>query len=116
MFDRIKEAGNALRPSFVKMPRSESLTLPAVFLCPAEDDLSGFAPKLLSLSPDGLRVPIARACKDDPAKQAATDNGFIESSVVSRLHAFIWAEGGKVIEVNEVYPNLVGIRSERSIP
>lgn len=72
--------------------------LPAVFLYPAEEDLSTFAPKLLSLAPAGVRVPIARACKDDAAKQAGRDNGFIDSSVLSRLHAEIWAEGGKVIE------------------
>lgn len=72
--------------------------LPAVFLYPADDDLSAFAPKLLSLAPDGVRAQIARACKDDSSKLAGPNNGFIESSVLSRLHAELWAEGGKVIK------------------
>lgn len=72
-------------------------TLPAVFLYPAEDDLSGFAPKLLSLAP-GVRVQIARADTDNAAKQVGTNNGFIQSYVLSRLHAELWAEGRKVIE------------------
>jgi hypothetical protein len=63
---------------------------PALYLYPLNDS---FVPKHISLA-GGQRVKIGRQtnAKTVPAER----NGFFDSKVLSRQHAEVWEEGGKV--------------------
>ena len=64
---------------------------PALFLYPTNDS---FIPKMISLAPSGNRVKIGRQTntKTVPGER----NGYFDSKVLSRQHAEVWEEGGKV--------------------
>lgn len=66
-------------------------TGPALFLYPTNDS---FVPKMISLTPTGNRVKIGRQTntKTVPGER----NGYFDSKVLSRQHAEVWEEGGKV--------------------
>jgi hypothetical protein len=65
---------------------------PALFLYPNNDS---FVPKMISLVPSGNRVKIGRQtnAKTMPGER----NGYFDSKVLSRQHAEVWEEGGKVL-------------------
>lgn len=64
---------------------------PALFLYPTNDS---FVPKMISLAPSGNRIKIGRQTntKTVPGER----NGYFDSKVLSRQHAEVWEEGGKV--------------------
>lgn len=67
-----------------------SLPYPALYLYPLNDS---FVPKHIALS-HGQHVKIGRQTN---AKTAPGErNGFFDSKVLSRQHAEVWEEGGKV--------------------
>ncbi|KAH8914152.1 SMAD/FHA domain-containing protein, partial [Atractiella rhizophila] len=77
-------------PSTTTNSNSRSI-YPSLHLTPINDS---FVPKQISLSPPGTRVRIGRQTN---AKTAPNDrNGYFESKVLSRMHAEVWYEGGKV--------------------
>ncbi|KDQ10943.1 hypothetical protein BOTBODRAFT_35721 [Botryobasidium botryosum FD-172 SS1] len=65
--------------------------LPALFLLPLNDS---FIPKQISLAPGVGRVKIGRQtnAKTVPGER----NGYFDSKVLSRQHAEVWEEGGKI--------------------
>lgn len=65
--------------------------LPSLYLYPLNDS---FVPKHIALSTPGQRVKIGRQtnAKTTPGER----NGYFDSKVLSRAHAEIWEEGGKV--------------------
>lgn len=67
-----------------------SVPYPALYLYPLNDS---FIPKHISLI-NGQRVKIGRQtnAKTVPAER----NGYFDSKVLSRQHAEVWEEGGKV--------------------
>ncbi len=99
----LKEKGNppgtrSLHRPYAKMPApltqsSPTLlsALPALYLYPLNDS---FVPKHIALSTPGQRVKIGRQtnAKTTPGER----NGYFDSKVLSRAHAEIWEEGGKV--------------------
>jgi hypothetical protein len=68
-----------------------SVTLPALYLYPIDDS---FVPKHISLA-GNQRVKIGRQtnAKSIPGER----NGFFDSKVLSRQHAEVWEENGKVL-------------------
>ncbi|KAF8315405.1 hypothetical protein DL93DRAFT_2196684 [Clavulina sp. PMI_390] len=64
---------------------------PALFLYPTNDS---FVPKMISLTPSGNRVKIGRQTntKTVPGER----NGYFDSKVLSRQHAEVWEENGKI--------------------
>lgn len=72
--------------------------LPALYLYPLNDS---FIPKHIHL-PQGQRIKIGRQTN---AKTAPGErNGFFDSKVLSRQHAEVWEESGKVIPVHFPFP------------
>ena len=71
-------------------PSAAPVPLPALYLYPLNDS---FVPKHISLV-NNQRVKIGRQtnAKTVPAER----NGFFDSKVLSRQHAEVWEEGGKV--------------------
>lgn len=71
-------------------PFFASLGYPALYLYPIDDS---FAPKHISLA-GGQRVKIGRQtnAKTIPGER----NGYFDSKVLSRQHAEVWEENGKV--------------------
>jgi hypothetical protein len=69
----------------------QQLPYPALYLYPLNDS---FVPKHISLA-NGVRVKIGRQtnAKTSPGER----NGYFDSKVLSRQHAEVWEEGGKVI-------------------
>lgn len=68
-----------------------NLAFPALYLYPLNDS---FIPKHISLNPTGQRVKIGRQtnAKTSPGER----NGYFDSKVLSRQHAEVWEENGKV--------------------
>ncbi|KAJ7641378.1 hypothetical protein FB45DRAFT_900052 [Roridomyces roridus] len=67
------------------------LAFPALYLYPLNDS---FVPKHISLTPPGQRVKIGRQtnAKTSPGER----NGYFDSKVLSRQHAEVWEENGKI--------------------
>lgn len=84
-------------------------SFPALFLFPTAENISVFEPKLLDLAKTGPSSPIGirRACADNQEKLAKQDNGYFVSFVMSRQHADVWAEDGKVGSKCASYGSLV---------
>lgn len=74
-------------------------SLPAVLLYPADDNKADFAPKLLSLPRDGTPLPFKRATCENDTSVARPDNAVFDSKVLSRAHAQLWTENGKVSDL-----------------
>lgn len=69
-------------------------TSPTLCIYPFDDDRS-FAVKRIPFSEDaGNRVLVGRSCKSETTP--TEENGFFNSKVLSRKHAEIWSEHGKV--------------------
>lgn len=64
---------------------------PALVLYPNNDS---FLPKTISLVPSGTRVKIGRQTNQKTVP--GQTNGYFDSKVLSRQHAEVWEEGGKV--------------------
>jgi hypothetical protein len=73
---------------------------PALYLYPLNDS---FVPKHITLH-NSQRVKIGRQtnAKTVPAER----NGYFDSKVLSRQHAEVWEEGGKVGSLHVPYPKL----------
>ena len=71
-------------------PSAAPVSLPALYLYPLNDS---FVPKHISLA-NNQRVKIGRQtnAKTVPAER----NGYFDSKVLSRQHAEVWEENGKV--------------------
>ncbi|KAI0077601.1 hypothetical protein K474DRAFT_1661536 [Panus rudis PR-1116 ss-1] len=84
--------------------------LPALYLYPLNDS---FIPKHISLA-NNQRVKIGRQtnAKTVPAER----NGFFDSKVLSRQHAEVWEEGGKIFIKDVKSSNGTFINSERLSP
>ena len=70
---------------------AETPALPALYMYPLN---GSFAPKRISLA-GGERVHFGRFCGTARTTPTRT-NGRFDSKVLSRQHADVWAEGGKV--------------------
>jgi hypothetical protein len=77
-------------PAPTTYPTSADALYPALHLYPLNDS---FIPKHITLL-NGQRVKIGRQtnAKTVPAER----NGYFDSEVLSRQHAEVWEEGGKV--------------------
>ncbi|KAF8916827.1 SMAD/FHA domain-containing protein, partial [Mucidula mucida] len=82
--------------------------LPALYLYPLNDS---FVPKHIALSTPGQRVKIGRQtnAKTTPGER----NGYFDSKVLSRAHAEIWEEGGKIYIKDVKSSNGTFINGER---
>ncbi|KAJ7625406.1 hypothetical protein B0H17DRAFT_907641, partial [Mycena rosella] len=87
------------------------LAWPALYLYPLNDS---FVPKHISLSPPGQRVKIGRQtnAKTSPGER----NGYFDSKVLSRQHAEVWEEGGKIFIKDVKSSNGTFINGERLSP
>ncbi|KAH9918687.1 uncharacterized protein B0H18DRAFT_1086818 [Fomitopsis serialis] len=95
---------------FSSPPHVVPVTLPALYLYPLNDS---FVPKHISLV-NNLRVKIGRQtnAKTVPAER----NGFFDSKVLSRQHAEVWEEGGKIYIKDVKSSNGTFINGERLSP
>ncbi|KAF8302618.1 SMAD/FHA domain-containing protein [Clavulina sp. PMI_390] len=86
---------------------------PALVLYPTTES-SGFSPKMIAFAPTSAAVPIGRAmsCSEMmvPAEQ---DNGYFPSKVMSRKHAQVWEENGKIFLRDVKSTNGTFINGER---
>lgn len=64
---------------------------PALHLTPLNDT---FVPKQIALSPIGSKIKIGRQTNAKTVPNGA--NGYFDSKVLSRMHAEVWSEQGKV--------------------
>ncbi|KIY72964.1 SMAD/FHA domain-containing protein [Cylindrobasidium torrendii FP15055 ss-10] len=82
--------------------------LPALYLYPLNDS---FVPKHISLATSGTRVKIGRQtnAKTTPGER----NGYFDSKVLSRAHAEIWEDGGKIFIKDVKSSNGTFINGER---
>ncbi|KAJ7208063.1 hypothetical protein GGX14DRAFT_455387 [Mycena pura] len=85
-----------------------TVALPALYLYPLNDS---FIPKHISLVPSGQRVKIGRQtnAKTSPGER----NGYFDSKVLSRQHAEIWEENGKIFIKDVKSSNGTFINGER---
>ncbi|SCV72927.1 BQ2448_6852 [Microbotryum intermedium] len=65
---------------------------PALHLLPLNDT---FVPKQISLYPPGQRIKVGRQTNAKTIPNGT--NGYFDSKVLSRMHAEVWAEDGKVL-------------------
>ncbi|KAJ7630249.1 SMAD/FHA domain-containing protein [Roridomyces roridus] len=72
---------------------STSPAFPALYLYPLND--SFFIPKQIALTTSGRRVQLGRKSSKTPLHLGKKQVDF-DSSVVSRVHAEVWQEGGKI--------------------
>lgn len=81
---------------------------PSLYLYPLNDS---FVPKQISLAPQNGRVKIGRQtnAKTVPGER----NGYFDSKVLSRQHAEIWEEGGKIFIKDVKSSNGTFINGER---
>ncbi|KAG8940332.1 hypothetical protein FRC00_013058, partial [Tulasnella sp. 408] len=81
---------------------------PSLYLYPLNDS---FVPKQISLAPQHGRVKIGRQtnAKTVPGER----NGYFDSKVLSRQHAEIWEEGGKIFIKDVKSSNGTFINGER---
>ncbi|KAH8926880.1 hypothetical protein BT69DRAFT_1207803, partial [Atractiella rhizophila] len=84
---------------------------PSLHLTPLNDT---FVPKQISLNPPGTRVKIGRQTN---AKTVPNDrNGYFDSKVLSRMHAEVWCEDGKVFIKDVKSSNGTFINGDRLSP
>ncbi|KAJ6589137.1 hypothetical protein B0H19DRAFT_1103020 [Mycena capillaripes] len=85
-----------------------NLAFPALYLYPLNDS---FIPKHISLHPPGQRVKIGRQtnAKTSPGER----NGYFDSKVLSRQHAEVWEENGKIFIKDVKSSNGTFINGER---
>ncbi|KAF7326400.1 Glycosyltransferase family 69 protein [Mycena venus] len=85
-----------------------NLAFPALYLYPLNDS---FIPKHISLNPPGQRVKIGRQtnAKTSPGER----NGYFDSKVLSRQHAEVWEENGKIFIKDVRSSNGTFVNSER---
>lgn len=94
-------------PAPTAVPPSHTPPIPALYLYPLNDS---FVPKHISLS-NGQRVKIGRQtnAKTVPGER----NGYFDSKVLSRQHAEVWEENGKVYIKDVKSSNGTFINGER---
>ncbi|KAH9822676.1 hypothetical protein DFH28DRAFT_461314 [Melampsora americana] len=84
------------------------LTFPALHLHPHNDT---FIPKQIALNPNGAKVKIGRQTNQKTVPNST--NGFFDSKVLSRAHAEVWTEDGKVLIRDVKSSNGTFINGER---
>ncbi|KAF7361238.1 FHA domain-containing protein [Mycena sanguinolenta] len=84
---------------------------PALCLHPLNDS---FIPKHISLNPSGQRVKIGRQtnAKTSPGER----NGYFDSTIMSRQHAEVWEENGKIFIQDVRSSNGTFVNGERLSP
>ncbi|ORY52707.1 hypothetical protein BCR35DRAFT_18771 [Leucosporidium creatinivorum] len=82
-------APSSSAPSGASAPSS---VFPALHLIPLNET---FVPKQISLNPPGARVKIGRQTNAKTIPNGS--NGYFDSKVLSRMHAEVWSEDGKVL-------------------
>ncbi|KAI8461249.1 hypothetical protein BY996DRAFT_4573705 [Phakopsora pachyrhizi] len=87
------------------------ITYPALHLHPVNDT---FIPKQIALNPNGQKVKIGRQTNQKTVPNAT--NGFFDSKVLSRMHAEVWTEGGKVLIRDVKSSNGTFINGDRLSP
>ncbi|MBW0481156.1 hypothetical protein O181_020871 [Austropuccinia psidii MF-1] len=84
---------------------------PALHLHPVNDT---FVPKQILLNPNGSRVKIGRQTSQKTVPNST--NGYFDSKVLSRMHAEVWTENGKVLIKDVKSSNGTFINGERLSP
>jgi len=84
------------------------LPFPALHLHPVNDT---FIPKQIVLNPNGAKVKIGRQTNQKSVPNST--NGFFDSKVLSRMHAEVWTENGKVLIRDVKSSNGTFINGER---
>ncbi|GAA5866455.1 hypothetical protein JCM8547_000630 [Rhodosporidiobolus lusitaniae] len=111
---RPRGAPNSLTPAQPAPPTtsaSPATVFPALHLTP----LNGtFVPKQISLDPPGTRVKIGRQTNAKTIPNGT--NGYFDSKVLSRAHAEVWSEDGKVFIKDVKSSNGTFINGERLSP
>ncbi|KAJ7902642.1 hypothetical protein B0H14DRAFT_2666979 [Mycena olivaceomarginata] len=94
-------------PAPFSNPQNNS-PFPALYLYPLNDS---FVPKHISLNPPGQRVKIGRQtnAKTSPGER----NGYFDSKVLSRQHAEVWEENGKIFIKDVKSSNGTFVNGER---
>lgn len=72
--------------------QAHHLAFPALHLHPHNNDT--FIPKQIALNPNGAKVKIGRQTNQKTVPNSL--NGYFDSKVLSRAHAEVWTEDGKV--------------------
>jgi pSer/pThr/pTyr-binding forkhead associated (FHA) protein len=100
---------NSTLPPTQTQPQPPTSTIfPALHLTPMNET---FIPKQISLSPPGNRVKIGRQTN---ARTVPNErNGYFDSKVLSRMHAEVWCEDGKVFIKDVKSSNGTFINGER---
>lgn len=78
-------------PASTPATAAPSQAFPALHLTPLNDT---FVPKQISLAPPGIKVRIGRQTNAKTVPNGS--NGYFDSKVLSRMHAEVWSEDGKV--------------------
>ncbi|KAK7018571.1 glycosyltransferase family 69 protein [Favolaschia claudopus] len=97
-------------PAPFSSPQSNP-AFPALYLYPLNES---FIPKHISLTPPGQRVKIGRQtnAKTSPGER----NGYFDSKVLSRQHAEVWEENGKIFIKDVKSSNGTFVNGERLSP
>ncbi|KAF7329040.1 Glycosyltransferase family 69 protein [Mycena venus] len=88
-----------------------NLAFPALYLDPLNDS---FIPKHIPLSPPGRRVKIGRRMNSQTSPEKS--NGYFDSKSMSREHAEVWEENGKIFIKDVKSTNGTFVNGERLSP
>lgn len=92
---------------------AQGLVFPALHLHPLNDT---FAPKQISLAPPGFNNRIKIGRQTNAKTVPNPSNGYFDSKVLSRMHAEVWSQNGKVYIKDVKSSNGTFINSERLSP
>lgn len=90
-----------------------SLVYPALHLHPVNDT---FAPKQISLAPPGPQNKVKIGRQTNAKTVPHPSNGYFDSKVLSRMHAEVWCQDGKMFIKDVKSSNGTFINGERLSP
>lgn len=90
--------------------KTDGLVFPALHLHPVNDT---FAPKQISLSPPGPQNKVKIGRQTNPKTVPHPSNGYFDSKVLSRMHAEVWCQDGKMFIKDVKSSNGTFINGER---
>ncbi|EST09352.1 Forkhead-associated (FHA) domain protein [Kalmanozyma brasiliensis GHG001] len=109
----LKPANPPLYSSAEAAANAQGLVYPALHLHPLNDT---FAPKQISLAPPGPNNRIKIGRQTNAKTVPNPTNGYFDSKVLSRMHAEVWSQNGKVYIKDVKSSNGTFINGERLSP
>ncbi|CBQ69209.1 conserved hypothetical protein [Sporisorium reilianum SRZ2] len=109
----LKSANPPVYSSAEAAANAQGLVYPALHLHPLNDT---FAPKQISLAPPGPNNRIKIGRQTNAKTVPNPTNGYFDSKVLSRMHAEVWSQNGKVYIKDVKSSNGTFINGERLSP